>query len=482
MTTFSLGSRVGLWAFLAVVALAPRSVVAAEPIPNDPAPAPSETASPPSAVALTIPTPKTPDDPLLVPLDAPKRVINTWQEAIRLVRQNSIDLRRASAQVDSARGQARIALASALPTLNAGAQVNHHLITGTITDSNGQSITMPNPQTIWGGSANLQLPLFAPQAWFDYGTAKDQIHQSELAVKDTERRVIAGLAEALVSLLTTERLAEVSRVSLDGALGSLELNRRRSELGMGIQIDVLRAEQEVERSRAQVISSNESVEKAREALGLALGLAEPVGITPDLKLDQLARDARATCQVESSLDSRPDILAQVAAEEVGKRRVSSVTRAFFPTVNGNSTLSYSGFSRFSPNGGNTTWTIGAVLSWNLFDGGVRYGLRRQRQAELRQTEASTVDLKRNATIEVRRALRAVTVAESALKVSESARNVAGKSAELARAKMMLGSGSSFDVVDTQRTKREAELDVTVREFELLRSRIQAFLVLASCDI
>ncbi len=434
--------------------------------------------------AELVPTadPKIPNDPLLAPLPPPKRVVQSWREALDLLRNNSLDLRRANAQVSAARGQARTALASALPTLSATAQLNHHLITGTITDVNGQTITQPNPQTIWGANANLQMPLFAPAAWFDYGTAKDQIRQSELAYKDTERRVIAGLAEALVSLLTTERTAEVSRVSLEGALGSLELNRRRAELGMGVQIDVLRAEQEVARSRAQVINANESVERAREALGLALGLAEPSGITPDLDLDDLSRDAQATCESKSSIDDRPDILAQRAAEALGRRRVQSVSRAFLPTLTANSTLSYNGFSRFSPNGGNTTWTIGAVLNWNLYDGGARYGLKRQRAAEVEQAAATTEELRRNATIEVNRALRAVTVAENALKVSEDSRNAATKNAALARAKLMLGSGSSFDVVDTQRAKREAELDVTVREFEVLRSRIQAFLVLASCDL
>lgn len=437
-----------------------------------------------TTVASVIPTaePKIPSDPLLEPLFSPKRVVHSWREALSLLRKNSLDLRRASAQVSAARGQARIALAQALPTLTAGAQLNHHLITGTITDASGQTFTQPNPQTIWGASANLQMPLFAPAAWFDYGTAKDQIRQSELAFKDAERRVIAGLAEALVSLLTTERTAEVSRVSLEGALGSLELNRRRAELGMGVQIDVLRAEQEVARSRAQVINANESVERAREALGLALGLSEPAGITPDLELDDLSKDAQATCESKGSVEERPDVLAQRAAEDIGRRRVRSVSRAFFPTLTANSTLAYSGFSRFSPNGGNTTWTIGAALSWNLYDGGARYGLKRQRQAEAEQAAATTEELRRNATIEVNRALRAVTVADSALRVSEDARSSATKNAALARSKLLLGSGSSFDVVDTQRAKREAELDVTLREFEVLRSRIQAFLVLASCDL
>src|SRR5690606_25373640 len=103
-----------------------------------------------------------------------------------------------------------------------------------------------------------------------------------------------------------------------------------AELGMGVQIDVLRAEQEVARSRAQVINANESVERAREALGLALGLSEPAGITPDLELDDLSKDAQATCESKGSVEERPDVLAQRAAEDIGRRRVRSVSRAFFP--------------------------------------------------------------------------------------------------------------------------------------------------------
>jgi hypothetical protein len=45
-----------------------------------------------------------------------------------------------------------------------------------------------------------------------------------------------------------------------------------------------------------------------------------------------------------------------------------------------------------------------------------------------------------------------------------------------------GQGNSFDLVDTARRLREAELDVAVKEFELVRAQIAALLSQASCRV
>ena len=46
----------------------------------------------------------------------------------------------------------------------------------------------------------------------------------------------------------------------------------------------------------------------------------------------------------------------------------------------------------------------------------------------------------------------------------------------------IASGTSFDLVDTAGRQRQAEIDLTVKEFELLRARVAAFLALASCNV
>jgi hypothetical protein len=47
---------------------------------------------------------------------------------------------------------------------------------------------------------------------------------------------------------------------------------------------------------------------------------------------------------------------------------------------------------------------------------------------------------------------------------------------------MNGSGTSFDLVNTAQQLRAAELDLAVKEFEVLRSKIAALLALSTCNV
>lgn len=426
---------------------------------------------------------ETVSDAMLEPVPAPAKVVSRWRQALELLRTRSPELLRAHANVEMARGRARMALASALPTLVLTGQVNHHLITGQGIDiTTGIPVTLPNPQTIVTGNVAFRVPVLDARAWYEHGTAKRSIEQAELDVDEAERQIIGALAESLVVVVTAERLCEVSRVSLTAALQTLSLNQKRARIGATTAVDVLRAEQEVAKSREQVIEADEALRRAREALGLALGDTEAWGVTPTLKLDELRRAAEETCRRTDSLSRRSDILASVAAENVAERRAKGVKYSFLPTIEANTILNYTSFARFSPNASNTTWTIGALLSWDLYDGGLRYGERRLREGESRAAQQDTIDRRRRAEFEVRQAERGVDVALGSLEVARTKRSASVRSAELSRLKFVNGTGSSFDMVDTVRSAREAELDVTVKEFQLLRAQIGAFLALASCDI
>jgi outer membrane protein TolC len=83
---------------------------------------------------------------------------------------------------------------------------------------------------------------------------------------------------------------------------------------------------------------------------------------------------------------------------------------------------------------------------------------------------------------VAQATRAVQVADANFQVAQKARDIAKESARLSRIAFINGSGTSFDLVDTESTLRSAELDVAIKEFELVRAKIAAFLALAACDV
>lgn len=495
-----LSSRVGLGISL----LGVQSALAQAPLPTDSEPSGAtsvtakdgaetderegDVAQGPRPAAESSPPPRAleVDDPMLEPVPPPERVVQSWQEALRMVRHQSTDYLQSQAQVEAARGRSRMALAGALPTLTANARYNYHLLTSEVERGTnpvtGEPIvrTIPDPRDALNYGATLRIPILSVRNWYDYATSRRVIEQNELNRDDAERMIIGGLAELMVNVVTAERLAEVTRVNLAAALSTLDLNRRRARLGAGNAVDVLRSEQEVARSRADLVRQDEALRQAREALGDALGLAEAVGLPPDIKMDRLRKDARDTCTANEDPLDRADVRAAAAGAAIAERNVTSTWLDHLPTLDFVSTLSHT--SNASLAFVQTTWTIGGALTWRLYDGGLRYGERRLNRALLTQAEETARQAERRARIEAVQATRAVRVAEASLKIAKESRKIAKNNAKLARAKFINGSGTSFDMVDTQSTARQTELDVTVKEFELLRAEIVAFLALASCDL
>ena len=427
---------------------------------------------------------------MLAPAPPPARVLQSWREAIELARRQSPSLRTSLARIDEANGRARQVLAVALPQLSANAGISRELLRGEGADGlvalpSGQIVpaatkSIPDPATDLGASLDLRVPLFRPAAWHQHGTAKDAADLSRLDVKETERQVVRDIADSIVLTVTAERLAEVTRVSLSSALSTVDLNKRRAALGASSQLDVLRAEQLVQDARANVVTADETLRRSREALGAAFGSLDAYGVNPDIQLGTLARDAQTYCKQETKLDSRPDIIAANANVALAERRKDGIDWEFWPTLDAVSRLSITNGP--TANGKDVGWTVGGELTWLLFDGGLRYGRRDEAAATARIAKEQLNDTRQRANTEVVQAMRAVEVATTSLGVFSRSREIAAETARLAKVAYINGSGTSFDLVDTAGRLRQAEIDLTVKEFELLRARVAAFLALASCTV
>lgn len=448
------------------------------------APTPPPAAADPGAEVLEPKLPRI-EDPMLKPPAAAPNVLRSWQQALRLLRTRSTSIRIAQAQIDETRGTSRQVLSRSLPTLTGTAGLTHHLLRGegqVFTGSGIETGTIPDPATTWQAGLGLRVPVLAPSAWYDLGTANRATAGAKLTAKETERLALAAAADAIVNVVTGERLAEVSRVSLEFTLANLDLNQRRARLGAATAVDVLRAEQEVALARAQVVSADENLRRSRELLGLALGSPEAWSVTPEIRLDALAEQAKTNCRVERNIYARSDVRAQQVAVEVAERNSSSVDLTYLPRVDLTSDLTYLSHEIRSPNGEHVTWTIGGLLTWELYDGGLRYGLKQTNEARSRIAKEQLTEIQRTARVEVTQAFRAVEVAQANLDVSRSSRDLARQTARLSRVAFVNGTGTSFELVDTSRRLREAELDTALKEFEVIRAQIAALLAAANCNV
>lgn len=477
--------RTALVALLSMVStVLPLSAFAQTPAPAGPA---SRKNPPPTAAQSPSTTPDV-DDPMLAPLPQPQRVVRDWEDARQLLRSRSTDLAIAYADVRRAEAAARTALAAALPTINVNVTATHNLLTNQATQIAGVNadgtpqftpISVPVPN-ILGGNVAAQMPLLNIRTWYAIGTANRNIEAARLKTEDIKRVLVTGLASAVVSVYTAERVAEINRINLRNALERLSLTERRQTLGAGNGLDVVRAQQDAEATRSTLVAGDESLRQARESLGLALGIAQAVGVPANLKLNELAAGALGTCKKAEGVDKRADVASLKKSAEVGARQINEARQAFLPTITLSSTLSTT--SQDTGALPRTLWNVQALLTVPIWDGGARYGALRDSNARYDQALMNLEAQRRKATVEAVQALRAVAVSENNLRVSEKTRDLALENDRLTRASYTEGRGTSLELVTSANTLRQAEVNLAVREFELVQARLTAALVLSSCSV
>ena len=485
-----------------IVALAPllllvTGAASAQPPPAKPATATAKPATSTPPVAPPGALPELPrvevSDPLLAPIPPAAHQLNSFHDALTTIAARSIDLAIQQQEVERAEGQSRQALAGALTQVNGSASISQSLLgvspilvsttlPGVVV--NGNPVTIPTliqpPASgpTFGLSISAVQPILAPRIWYGIKTARLNIKAAQQSTDDKRRTILAQVASSIVGVYTAERVAEINRSSLTSSLQRLNLAERKTKLGDGTRLDVLRAQQDTALARGQLIAGDEALRKTREALGLSLGSSEPWGVPAAISLDEMQQALGSSCQT-GNVEDRPDVAAARTSLEIANRGITDSKLAFSPTADVHSTASTTGAT--GGNSGNqSSWIIGAVLNIPIWEGGARYGGMRIARANAEEAKLRLDATRRGATIEATQAQRSVGVAEQARVVSEQNRDLAREAARLAERAFAAGAGTSFDLVDAGKNERAAELDLAVKEFNLIQARIAALLATANC--
>ncbi len=443
-------------------------------------------AAEPQAPAVAIPAPPEVNDPLLAPVPPPRRVLRSWDEAVALLRSRSTDLRIAIDQLRQAESQTRKALAAYLPTVTGKLVYNRQVLTrpGSVAfdPSSNMLVTtteVPIPNTL-SGNIVLTQTLLDVSAFDQIGIAEVAEDVSAFAVEDRKRTLALALANQIVSVVTAERSAEINRVGLRVALEQLDIAKRKQTLGAATGLDVVRAEQNAANARATLITGDESLRESREALGLALGVPEETGVASEVNVDGLASSALATCRAVQSIDDRPDIAGARASLEVAKRNLRNVWFTFLPTIDVQSTVSQAFVPGPQSNYPNPTWSISGVLTVPIWDGGLRYAALRNNRAQEDIAGQNLEAARRQAIIQVQQAQRQLTVAETSDAVARQQRDLAAQNDQMTQTAYMAGQGTSLELVTASEAHRQAELNLALADFNVVKARLLAVLALATC--
>ncbi len=440
--------------------------------PGAPAPAPAPGAPSPPKIEVS--------DPLLAPVPVAPHVLSTWREAVASLNSRGTAILLAQQEVLKSEGQRRVALAGALPTITGTGTLTGYLLQQSsplTTTVNGKSVTSNvaqnnNPTAV--ASLSATQPVFNPRAWYAIGTADVAIKSAKISAEDSRRTSLTQVAGAIVDVFVKERTAELNRAQLRASLETLELTRRKLKLGEATRLDVLRTEQDASNTRLNLVTGDEALRQSRENLGAVLGTSEAWGVPPTISLNEIETSLKGVC-APGALEDRADIRKARNDIEVARRNINDVWLQFSPTINLSTTLS-DGNSITLPQ-----WNIVGVLSVPLWEGGARYGNLKIARANHEEAKINLGEDIRKATVDMTQALRSVSVADQQRVVSTASRDLAVEAAHLAQRAYEVGTGTSFDLVDTQQKARAAEIDLVQKEANVVQAKLSAMLVTANCN-
>jgi multidrug efflux system outer membrane protein len=459
---------------LGVLALLATSTSGALAFAQTAAPAPAETAPP------EIPKPPPVDDPMLAPPPDAPRMIASWDDALALVRQKSPDYVSGYQNILRAEAQARLALSQLLPTLNGTASYTHQFLTESIslsTTGAGPTFQSPSPDA-FGLGATLNVPIVNPRGIYAQGTAKRAVEASKLSFDDTRRQIASSLVHSMLTTLSSARAAELNRVGLRAALERLELAKTKVRFRQGTALDVERAEQDAAAARSTLITGDESLRQAREALGVALGSSVAMAMPASLDLEDFEKAVVRTCRMNSDLENRPDVAAARKRVEVAERTVKDAWLMLAPSLSLQSQLAYTNEPVLAPN---TTWFVEGVLNVPIYDGGIAAATAKDARAAAEQSRQALTLTRLNALVGIAQATRAVTVLGASRDVAKRQVDLATSIDGRTREGYLHGLGTSLDLVTSAQSLRQTEISLVLLEFELSEARANAVLANAECN-
>jgi multidrug efflux system outer membrane protein len=413
-------------------------------------------------------------DPMLTAPPPAAHEVRSWDEALGLLRAQSPDYITGYETIVRAAAQSRMALAAALPTLNGQGSYNHQFFTESI-PFDGSVLVAPAKDT-WAATATLQWNI-SPRSIYAVGTANRVIEVTKLSFEDRRRVIATTIVGVMLASLATSRVAQLNRVGLRSALERLQLTQARLQYGQGTPLDVDRAQQDVAAARALVITGDESLRQAREDLGAALGSAAPLSAPGDLDLAEFEASVARTCRLNDNIERRPDVVAARRRVEVAQRGVTDADLQFAPSLVLGSQAQAASASILGPL---NTWAVSAALNIPIYDGGYRYGARRDARAAVEQARQALVATRLAAIVASAQAQRAVAVAVASRDVTREQRDLAARVDQRTRDAYRQGAGTSLDLVVSAQSLRQAEINLVILQVEVGRARANTVLADAEC--
>ena len=394
----------------------------------------------------------------------------TLGEAVRLAARQSAAVEGANLRTEQARARVEQRRGDLVPNLSTAAVESGHTLNSATFGLNfpplpGQAPFLDPRGQVIGPVNTFDLRGRVSQTLYDPAAVR-RVRAAEAsavalgadAATLGEQAAVQAAFGYLNALRAAARLdARLADSSLAAEL--LSIAREQLRAGVGVALDVTRAESQLMGVRAQLISARNDRERARLTLLRALNLpldtplelADSLGALPEVPD---ARDPQAA--FDQAARSRPDVKAAEQQARAAQIQLGAIESERLPSVGVFADDGIIGTSLGRMLG---TYAWGVQISWPVFDGLRRASRVHEQQAVAREIDVRERDLRQQVGVDVRTAVLDLSSAREAADAARERLRLADQEVAQARDRFRSGVTGNGDVITASLTLNGARTDL-----------------------
>lgn len=318
----------------------------------------------------------------------------------------------------------------------------------------------------------------ASQLIYDFGQTPDRAKAASLnaeaqrvAERTTRLQVMLTVRQAYFNARAMKELVDVAKETLDDQ--NKHLMQVQGYVQVGTQPPIALAQQKagVANAIVQLISAQNNYETAKAQLNQAAGITG--GTDYDVADEQLPtvgdEDQPLETLYAKAIAARPELATLYRQREAQEATVTSAKGGYGPTLSANAGFTAVGYAldTLAPN-----WSVGALLNWPIFQGGLTKATVRQAEAQLSSIDAQTALEELQVRLSVDSARLAVKAAKATIGAAEDAVTSAREQLRLAEQRYSTGVGNIIELGDAQVAYTAASAQLVQARYGLASARAQ----------
>jgi outer membrane protein len=408
------------------------------------------------------------------PLRAQQVPTVTLEEAVRRAQQALPSVVQARSSVRNAEAQVRSAKGAYLPSLTANSTGATNFSAGpSRTDQvTGQLISGDRTSTSVSMGVTASVDLFTGfRRGADSRNARATRSAAEAGLTDQEFQAALTTTTQFFDALAAQQLVAVREASVKLAEQQLNISVAKLRVGQATRSDSLRSLVNLGTARSNLITAQSDVARAQAALGRTIGVDSRVEAADDSAFYQTSVVLDTTELTREGLARSPQVQAAEATSMAAAASVRSAKAQYFPTLalsgstswSGNNTLDYQLYA-------NRGLTLG--LSWPIFNRFQREQTIEARLANQDNAEANAADTRRAVQASLTTQYAVLDAARTRIEISRTSIEAAQEDLRVVNARYQAGAATILDVLTSQQSLAQAQVDAVNARFDYLKARAQ----------